>query len=38
VGRAEAELSKDGKSVTVISKGKSLDGKAYSAISVYEKL
>lgn len=37
VGKAEAEVSKDGKVTTVKSKGKTPDGKDYNNVSVYEK-
>jgi hypothetical protein len=37
VGKVVAEVSKDGKVATVKGKGKTLDGKAYSTESVYEK-
>ena len=37
VGRAEAEVSKDGKITTVKSKGTAADGKEFSSESVYEK-
>lgn len=36
-GKAEAEVSKDGKVTTVKSKGKTADGKDYDSESVYDK-
>ena len=37
VGKAEAEVAKDGKSTTLKSKGKSADGKEWSSTIVYDK-
>jgi hypothetical protein len=37
IGTTEAEVSKDGKVVTVKSKGKTSDGKAFRMTSVYDK-
>jgi hypothetical protein len=37
IGKAEAEVSKDGKVATVKLKGKTADGKEFSTVSVYEK-
>lgn len=37
VGKATAEVSKDGKVTTVRSKGKTPDGKDYNTVSVYDK-
>ena len=37
IGKAEAEVSKDGKVATVKSKGKSADGKDFSTSSVFDK-
>jgi hypothetical protein len=37
VGKAEAEVSKDGRVSTVKSKGKTSDGKDYHAEAVYDK-
>lgn len=37
IGKAEAEVSKDGKVYTVKSKGKTADGKEYSSIAVFDK-
>jgi hypothetical protein len=37
IGKAEAEVSKDGKVTTVKSKGKSADGKDFSTSTVYDK-
>jgi hypothetical protein len=37
IGKTEAELSKDGKTATVKSKGKSADGKEYDSVTVYDK-
>jgi hypothetical protein len=37
IGKVEAEVSKDGKVATVTSNGKTLEGKTYSRVSVYDK-
>jgi hypothetical protein len=37
IGKAEAEVSKDGKVTTVKTKGKTADGKDYDSESVYDK-
>jgi hypothetical protein len=37
IGNSEAEVSKDGRVATVTSKGKTLEGKMYSRVSVYDK-
>ena len=37
IGSSEAEASKDGKVVTVKTKGKGPDGKEFSGVSVYDK-
>jgi hypothetical protein len=37
IGKSEAEVSKDGKTATVKSKGKMPDGKEFSTVSVFDK-
>jgi len=37
VGKASSELSKDGKTTTVVTTAKTADGKELKATSVYEK-
>jgi len=37
IGKASAEVSKDGKTTTITAKGKGADGKEFSSVSVFDK-